>query len=66
MKEFKLTHKSKYMIYNNDTLTIKDFECIKDAKEYAVNYCDHSQEIIVRKIGFMNMNIKLRQYVKPK
>ena len=62
MKEYKIKHKSKYMIYNNDTLTIKEFECLDDAKHFAINYCDHSHEILVRPIFWLSM--KLKDYVK--
>ena len=54
-----INNKSKYMIYNNDTLTIKEFECLDDAKHFAINYCDHSHEIIVRQVDWLSLKLKV-------
>ena len=54
-------NKSKYMIYNNHTLTIKEFECLDNAKHFAINYCDHSNEIIVKQVDWLGL--KLKDYV---
>jgi len=51
-------NKSKYMIYNNDTLTIKEFDCLDDAKHFSINYCDHSHEIIVRQVDWLSLKLK--------
>ena len=64
MKEYNkklLKSKLKYMIYNDDTLTIKEFDCLDDAKHFAINYCDHSHEILVRQVDWLGL--KLKDYV---
>ena len=58
MKEYKIKHKSKYMIYNNDTLTIKEFECFDDCKDWSINHLDQSHEIIIRTVKGLVRNVK--------
>ena len=42
---------SKYMIYNNDEVTFILQRTLDDAKQWAIMYCDHSHEIIVREVS---------------
>ena len=42
--------KRKYMIYNNSEVTFIISESLDDAKQWAIMYCDHSHEIIVRPV----------------
>ena len=38
------------MIYNNDEVTFILQPTLDDAKQWAIMYCDHSHEIIVREV----------------
>ena len=49
---------SKYMIYNNDEVTFILQSTLDDAKQWAIMYCDHSHEIIVRPIYWLSMKLK--------
>ena len=42
---------SKFMIYNNDEVTFILKSSLDEAKQWAIMYCDHSHEIIVREIS---------------
>jgi len=42
---------SKFMIYNNDEVTFILKESLDEAKQWAIMYCDHSDEIIVRHVS---------------
>jgi hypothetical protein len=42
---------SKYMIYNNDVVTFILQRTLDDARQWAIMYCDHSHEIIVREVS---------------
>lgn len=42
---------SKYMIYNNDEVTFILQPTLDDARQWAIMYCDHSDEIIVREVS---------------
>lgn len=42
---------SKYMIYNNDEVTFILKKSLDEAKQWAIMYCDHSHEIIVRQVS---------------
>jgi len=39
------------MIYNNDEVTFILQPTLDDAKQWAIMYCDHSHEIIVREVS---------------
>jgi hypothetical protein len=41
---------SKYMIYNSGEVTFIEKPTMDEAKQWAIMYCDHSDEIIVRKV----------------
>ncbi len=41
---------SKYMIYNSGEVTFIEKPTMDDAKQWAIMYCDHSDEILVRKV----------------
>ena len=47
----KLYPMSKYMIYNNDEVTFILQPTLDDARQWAIMYCDHSDEIIVREVS---------------
>lgn len=42
---------SKFMIYNNDEVTFILKKSLDEAKQWAIMYCDHSHEIIVREVS---------------
>jgi len=42
---------SKFMIYNNDVVTFILKKTLDEAKQWAIMYCDHSDEIIVREVS---------------
>jgi len=42
---------SKFMIYNADEVTFILAKTLDEAKKWAIMYCDHSHEIIVREIS---------------
>jgi hypothetical protein len=42
---------SKFMIYNKDVVTFMLAKSLDEAKQWAIMYCDHSYEIIVREIS---------------
>ena len=42
---------NKYMIYNNDEVTFILKKSLDEAKQFAIMYCDHSYEIIVRQVS---------------
>ena len=52
-------NKSKYMIYNNETLFIKEFESLDDCKHWAINNLDQSHEIIIRIVKGLIRNNKI-------
>tara|TARA_R110000822_G_scaffold101527_1_gene227674 strand:- start:2 stop:205 length:204 start_codon:yes stop_codon:yes gene_type:complete len=43
-------NKSMFMIYNYDMILIKEFNSLDDAKHHAINICDHSKEILIKKV----------------
>ena len=47
---------SKFMIYNADEVTFILKKTLDEARQWAIMYCDHSDEIIVREIS----NIKYK------
>ena len=47
---------SKFMIYNADKVTFILKRTMNEAKQWAVNYCDHSHEIIIREISDIEYN----------
>ena len=42
---------SKFMIYNADEVTFILKKTLDEARQWAIMYCDHSDEIIVREIS---------------
>jgi len=42
---------SKFMIYNADEVTFILARTLDEAKQWAIMYCDHSDEIIVREVS---------------
>ena len=42
---------SKFMIYNADEVTFILSKTLDEAKQWAIMYCDHSDEIIVREVS---------------
>ena len=42
---------SKFMIYNNDEVTFILKKSLDEAKQWAIMYCDHSHDIIVREVS---------------
>ena len=54
-----MKQKTKYMIYNNGYLFIKEFESFDDCKHWAINYLDSSNEIIIRTVNGLKMNDKI-------
>ena len=42
---------SKFMIYNADEVTFILSKTLDEARQWAIMYCDHSHEIIVREIS---------------
>lgn len=48
MIEYNIKRKSKYMIYSDETLIIKEFNCIDECKHWTINHLDQSHEIIIR------------------
>jgi len=42
---------SKFMIYNADEVTFILAKTMDEARQWAIMYCDHSHEIIVREIS---------------
>jgi len=52
-------NKSKYMIYNNETLFIKEFYSYDDCKHWTINYLDQSHEIIIRIVKGLIRNDKI-------
>jgi len=42
---------SKFMIYNADEVTFILARTLYEAKQWAIMYCDHSDEIIVREVS---------------
>ena len=42
---------SKFMIYNADEVTFILAKTLGEARQWAIMYCDHSHEIIVREIS---------------
>tara|TARA_R110000772_G_scaffold6610_1_gene23165 strand:+ start:549 stop:758 length:210 start_codon:yes stop_codon:yes gene_type:complete len=51
-------NKSMFMIYKNNHLIIKEFECLDDARHFVINYYDQSHEIIVRQIDWVSLRLK--------
>ena len=41
------------MIYNNDEVTFVLKDSLDEAKQFAIMYCDHSHEIIVRQVSYI-------------
>ena len=44
---------NKYMIYNNNEVTFVFKDSLDEAKQFAIMYCDHSHEIIVRQVSYI-------------
>ena len=42
---------NKYLIYNDDEATFILKESLDEAKQWAIMYCNHSDEIIVREVS---------------
>lgn|GEM_PF-1375122 len=42
---------SKFMIYNADEVTFIIKKTLDEARQWAIMYCDHSDEIIVREVS---------------
>ena len=42
---------SKFIIYNNNEVTFILKKSLDEAKQWAIMYCDHSHEIIVREVS---------------
>ena len=53
-----MKQKTKYMIYNDYTLFIKEFYSYDDCKHWAINHLDQSHEIIIRTIKGLIRNDK--------
>ena len=51
-----MKQKTKYMIYNNGYIFIKEFESFDDCKHWAINYLDQSNEIIIRTVSGLMIN----------
>lgn len=53
---------SKFMIYNADEVTFILKRSLDEAKQWAIMYCDHSYEIIVREIS--DIKYKYQQVIE--
>ena len=53
-----MKQKTKYMIYNNGYLFIKELESLDDCKHWAINHLDQSHEIIIRTVKGLVRNEK--------
>ena len=51
-----MKQKTKYMIYNNSYLFIKEFESLDNCKHWAINHLDQSNEIIIRIVNALKIN----------
>jgi hypothetical protein len=51
----------KFIIINGDDIILKILPSLDDARDHAINVCDHSNEVIVREVsnfyGFKQLNI---------
>ena len=54
-----MKQKTKYMIYNNSYLFIKEFESFDDCKHWSINHLDQSHEIIIRTVNGLKINDKI-------
>ena len=62
-----MKQKTKYMIYNDYTLFIKEFESLDDCKHWAINHLDQSHETIIRTVKGLVRNDKnkfIKSYFK--
>lgn len=54
-----MKQKTKYMIYNDYTLFIKEFYSYDDCKHWSINHLDQSHEIIIRTVKGLIRNDKI-------
>ena len=54
-----MKQETKYMIYNNGYLFIKEFESLDDCKHWSINHLDQSNEIIIRTVNGLKINDKI-------
>ena len=47
-----------YVIINGESMYLRKFKTMAEAKQFAENYLDHSNEIIIREIISLDINDK--------
>lgn len=47
-----------YVIINGESMYLRKFKTMEEAKQFSENYLDHSHEIIIRQIISLNVNDK--------
>lgn len=47
-----------YVIINGESMYLRKFKTMTEAKQFCENYLDHSNEIIIREIISLNVNDK--------
>lgn len=45
-----------YVIINGESMYLRKYKTMAEAKQFAENYLDHSNEIIIREIISLNIN----------
>ena len=45
-----------YVIINGESMYLRKFKTMAEAKQFSENYLDHSHEIIIREIISLNIN----------